>query len=230
MKNPLLHDPSWLAEKYLVERLSLDAIAKIAGVPNGNRTTVRRALIRAGIPIRSISEGRSGIPSDRKGIPLSEETKAKLSAARLGKPSKAVWTDEMREALAKRRRGDANPMSGTVSPNRGPHHHPDRAEAQRRAVIRSKTKKFGLTPERYDEMMKAQGGKCAICRLPETKVLYGRVVQLSADHCHSRNVARALLCQRCNIGLGNFRDDPVLMRAAADYIEKYKDVEAVPID
>jgi hypothetical protein len=40
------------------------------------------------------------------------------SAAKTGRPSRTVWTPEMREALAAQRRGEANPMFGTVSPNR----------------------------------------------------------------------------------------------------------------
>jgi len=40
------------------------------------------------------------------------------SAAKTGHPSRAVWTPEMREALAAQRRGDANPMYGTIGPNR----------------------------------------------------------------------------------------------------------------
>jgi hypothetical protein len=33
-------------------------------------------------------------------------------------------------------------------------------------------------------------------------------------------VVRALLCHHCNVSLGRFKDDPALLRAAADYLEK----------
>jgi hypothetical protein len=51
---------------------------------------------------------------------------------------------------------------------------------------------------------------------------------LAVDHDHSccpgetscGFCVRALLCQRCNQGIGQFREDPALLRAAADYIER----------
>jgi hypothetical protein len=42
------------------------------------------------------------------------------------------------------------------------------------------------------------------------------------DHDHDHGFVRALLCQRCNFALGLLRDDPGLMRAAADYIEIHR--------
>lgn len=39
------------------------------------------------------------------------------------------------------------------------------------------------------------------------------------DHCHVSGKIRGALCQRCNMGLGQFQDDPNRLRAAALYIE-----------
>lgn len=38
------------------------------------------------------------------------------------------------------------------------------------------------------------------------------------DHDHSTNEFRDYLCHKCNMGLGNFNDDPVLMESAAQYL------------
>jgi hypothetical protein len=63
-----------------------------------------------------------------------------------------------------------------------------------------------------DEMLKDQGGSCAICRAaPAAHV----------DHDHETGAVRALLCFNCNGGLGQFRDDPAVLRAAADYVERH---------
>ena len=79
-------------------------------------------------------------------------------------------------------------------------------------------KKFGITLEQYDEMLTAQGGVCAICKQPEA---VSREQALAVDHDHTRNVVRAILCNRCNRALGFFRDDPALLRAAAAYLEAH---------
>lgn len=40
--------------------------------------------------------------------------------------------------------------------------------------------------------------------------------KMHIDHCHSTGKIRGLLCGKCNVGIGMFRDSPEnLMRAAA---------------
>lgn len=40
------------------------------------------------------------------------------------------------------------------------------------------------------------------------------------DHDHKTGKFRGWLCDKCNITLGQARDDPVLLRKLADYLEK----------
>ncbi len=75
--------------------------------------------------------------------------------------------------------------------------------------------KYNLTHDQYIELLKIQNYVCAIC---------GGVTKdkrLSVDHCHSTLWVRGLLCQSCNLGLGNFRDNPESLRRAADYLESF---------
>lgn len=51
---------------------------------------------------------------------------------------------------------------------------------------------FGITPEQYIEMLKSQGGRCAICRREPAKI------NLSVDHDHDTGKIRGLLCPPCN--------------------------------
>src|SRR5260370_15243056 len=63
-------------------------------------------------------------------------------------------------------------------------------------------------------MLAAQNGVCKICR----RTCHRR---LSVDHCHLTNVVRWLLCSKCNIGLGQFNDDPELLREAANCLDEW---------
>ena len=76
--------------------------------------------------------------------------------------------------------------------------------------------KRGLSLEEYETMYEAQGGRCAICNTHEDEL--DRV--LSIDHCHDTLKVRGLLCDRCNHGLGHFRDNPEYLRAAIEYLSE----------
>jgi hypothetical protein len=79
-------------------------------------------------------------------------------------------------------------------------------------------KKFGLTKNQYEQMFENQDGKCAICHNAEVAVVNGKVKQLSIDHCHNTNFVRGLLCQRCNLGIGYFNDNYLLLDNALEYL------------
>ncbi len=80
--------------------------------------------------------------------------------------------------------------------------------------------KYGLTAADYSRLLKQQGGKCAICRQPETRVNQYGPLPLSVDHCHKTGRVRGLLCLLCNTGIGKLQDSPKLLRAALTYLEK----------
>jgi len=86
---------------------------------------------------------------------------------------------------------------------------------------RNQLVRYGLTPEQHDEMLARQNGLCAICNQPPTGGVRA-ASRLHVDHDHVTRVVRELLCNSCNNGLGRFRDDPALLRAAADYIDRHR--------
>lgn len=77
------------------------------------------------------------------------------------------------------------------------------------------TRVYGISLAEYNALLESQGGKCGLCRIDEP----GGFGSWHVDHDHDSGAVRGLLCQRCNIGLGYFKDDPDVLRAAADYIE-----------
>lgn len=81
---------------------------------------------------------------------------------------------------------------------------------------------YGITLEEYDQMLEDQDGVCAICRCPPTYERNGKVLALHVDHDHKTGEVRGLLCHTCNLGLGRFKDNPALLRDAAQYLEKHQ--------
>lgn len=79
---------------------------------------------------------------------------------------------------------------------------------------------FGVTKSQYRQMLESQGGRCAICPAEFGYLRKGKPAKLAVDHCHKTKKVRGLLCSSCNNGLGRFKDDPTLLRTAADYLEK----------
>jgi hypothetical protein len=75
-------------------------------------------------------------------------------------------------------------------------------------------RRYGITAADADAMLAAQGGLCAICRAAPA---------VHVDHDHTTDAVRELLCFNCNGGLGQFKDDPTVLRAAADYVERHRD-------
>src|SRR5580692_1383809 len=71
-------------------------------------------------------------------------------------------------------------------------------------------KSYGITLEKYREMIFLQSGQCGLCSDLGQK--------LYLDHCHETGKLRKLLCRRCNTGLGNFRDSPDLLQRAINYL------------
>lgn len=69
--------------------------------------------------------------------------------------------------------------------------------------------RYGMT---LDEVTQAIGppARCAIC---------GTADKLQIDHCHSTGRLRGWLCGTHNRALGLLGDDPVLLAAAAAYLE-----------
>lgn len=71
---------------------------------------------------------------------------------------------------------------------------------------------YGLTKDKYLELIELQNNRCKICNIKLDGGLKTHV-----DHCHKTGKIRGILCNHCNLGIGHLKDDPKLLRAAALY-------------
>ena len=92
-----------------------------------------------------------------------------------------------------------------------------RKEQDRVYAMKRKLAKFGCTLEQRDEMLTAQGNRCALCDGQFSKTDYAVV-----DHCHTRNKARAVLHNKCNLALGLMNDDPVKANRLFEYLMRHQ--------
>lgn len=82
---------------------------------------------------------------------------------------------------------------------------------------------YGLTLEAYDAMHRAQFGACAICTRISDDWLHVDHVHVPGyakmSHADKAKHVRGLLCAPCNSGIARLGEDPVVLRAAADFLE-----------
>lgn len=81
---------------------------------------------------------------------------------------------------------------------------------------------YNITLKDYKAMLLEQKGVCDICGNPETAKWNGKLKDLAVDHCHLENKVRALLCQKCNIGIAQFRENILYLANAISYLQKHR--------
>lgn len=80
-------------------------------------------------------------------------------------------------------------------------------------------REYRMTVEEYAAMLSAQGGVCASCE----GAAKGRwKSRLHVDHDHSTGKVRGLLCQNCNIALGQLKDSVSTIEKLLEYMKKHR--------
>lgn len=124
---------------------------------------------------------------------------------------------------------DASAFGGVTNPYCRPCH--TEYERERRKVNGQQNpeytrainlRRYGLTIAQFDAMLTAQDSQCAIC---QTRDPGGQGWHVDHDHrcCNTRKTScgrciRGILCSRCNIAIGNLRDNEIIIQAALDYV------------
>lgn len=155
--------------------------------------TVAEFRVRNAAYMREYNAGRV-----RK--PLSESAKARILQRQRERRKDPAYLAQIaqwqRDYLARKK------ANGTFKPR-----PPERNR------LRDWKRKYGLTEASHAALLESQGGTCAICKRPQG------ARRMDVDHCHENKRVRGLLCRNCNLVLGHGRNDPVLLRAAAKYLE-----------
>ena len=84
----------------------------------------------------------------------------------------------------------------------------------RKQASRDLYRKYGLTLDEKEAMLKEQGYKCAVCE----KQLIMKTA--CVDHNHETGKIRGLLCYPCNMAAGWVHDDPDISDKLSSYLRK----------
>ena len=98
----------------------------------------------------------------------------------------------------------------------------DPEEVKARARRSNLRNKYSITPEDVLTMLDEQDHKCCICKSQLLKQNGSKNCKRThaVDHCHESGRVRGILCIRCNLGLGYFKDNATTLVAAARYIQE----------
>ena len=89
------------------------------------------------------------------------------------------------------------------------------ARYKKRANEYRKESRYGITQEDFNNMLVEQNNVCKICsnEFKSTKDTH-------IDHCHKSDIVRGLLCNNCNMSLGQFNDNIDIMDNAIKYLQR----------
>ena len=73
----------------------------------------------------------------------------------------------------------------------------------------------GITPEQLVDRYERQEGCCAICKVEVA------LMESAIDHNHETGKFRGVLCKQCNRALGMFKDSPIILRSALEYLDAF---------
>jgi hypothetical protein len=144
-----------------------------------------------------ISKSNIGKSAWNKGIPHTAEAKIKIGLKSIGRK----WTKNQRDIIYKKQK---------IRNEIWKKEHPFAYRS------RQLKRKYGITIEGYNLILKEQNFSCAICKSGKP----GGMGSFPVDHDHKTGKIRGLLCNQCNFGLGAFKDNEDILLKAINYLRK----------
>jgi Recombination endonuclease VII len=91
----------------------------------------------------------------------------------------------------------------------------------RQQMERFYEKRYGISLEDYELLLKLQNYCCGICKKNNKKIDHRskKIQRYHVDHCHKTNKVRGLLCAKCNQGIGFFDDDILILESCIKYLQ-----------
>lgn len=167
---------------------------------------MKKGYVKSKEWIEKIRQANKGKPSPRKGmvfvsLEVQKERKRQY---------KREWDKRNHDRVVKQHRAWAKANRDKIN-----------ALARKRYInnrdkelARHRLASYGIDAQTYQAMVDAQNGKCLICG---DKV----GINLSVDHNHRTGKIRGLICNPCNISIAKAKDSPIILRAMADYLERF---------
>lgn len=93
----------------------------------------------------------------------------------------------------------------------------------REAKRKARLKELGWTTQMFERIWEEQKGKCAICNKALNLSLIQNESRACADHKHGEvPMPRGILCTNCNALIGQAKENPKTLWAAAWYVEQWQ--------
>lgn len=87
-----------------------------------------------------------------------------------------------------------------------------REQESKEAKDRLLQQHYGISLDEFQDLLKQQDNRCAICKI--------LLDDPHVDHDHNTGIIRGILCNNCNVALGLFKDDILILEEAIKYLKK----------
>jgi hypothetical protein len=133
----------------------------------------------------------------------------------LSKETQRIWYLKNRERILEERKKRYKLKKEEVTRCNREWYLNNKEKSQRTRRDWQLRKRSGITLEEYENVLKDQDNKCAICKNDSA----GGRGHFHADHDHLSGKFRGLLCQKCNMALGLIKDDIIIAQNIVSYLE-----------
>jgi hypothetical protein len=81
--------------------------------------------------------------------------------------------------------------------------------------------KYGLDWDEFTLLHEKASARCEICEKPLILSAHPEMETVYIDHCHETKKVHGILCLKCNVGLGAFKDSRLHLNRAIAYLDKH---------